>query len=480
MNNLKVYKLSTLVLFVFGVSFGSFGQSKSVEGFDVSGEDVVISVNTSHTNVTFETWNKDRVEVEAYVEGEGLSEEEKKEIFDSWNFEVLGNSSRVVITSFPGLHFGDNTLFPDLSSMKQLEFLGPMMKDMPIMATFEMPVLPEKLFKSINDIHFDYEAFKDNEEEYMEKWDAQMKEKFGKDFQIKMEKWGEEFSKEWDEKNGAKLSEEWQMQMETWGEKFGKEMEVWGQNLEKDMEKWAQQLEEDNKNDPNSLFTKKVITSPNGNKTIILKSKKTGKLKDVKATKNIIIRMPKNSKTEINVRHGEIKMADVMNVKATLNYSPFTANSIDGGATLINAAYAPVIVNNWKHGTLYVKFVDDCTISTVDQLNLRANSSDVLIGTLVNEATLVGSLGNFKIDEIADGFTSVNITLKNNDAYFKMPNTSFVFDFDGKRSTLKYPKALHLNSKKQGERVLVTGFNKLANSPKKIRLNALYSNVVMH
>lgn len=480
MNNLKVYKHSILVLFVLGLFGTSFGQFKSVESFDVTGDDVVISVNTSHTNVTFETWNKNRVEVEAFVDGENLSEAEKKEIFDSWNFEVLGNSSRVVITSYPELHFDGNTLFPDLSNMKELEFLGPMMKDMPIMATFEMPALPEQLFSDIGDLQFDYEAFKADEKEYMKKWDAQMKEKFGKDFQIKMEKWGQEFSKEWDDKNGEKLSKEWQMQMEAWGEKFGKEMEVWGQNLEKDMEIWVQELDDDSKNDANSHFTKKVITSPNGNKTIILKSKKTGELRDVKATKNIIIRMPKNSKSEINVRHGEIKMADVMNVKATLNYSPFTANSIDGGASLINAAYAPVIVDNWKHGTLYLKFVDDCTISTVNKLNLRANSSDVLIGTLVDEATMVGSLGNFKIDEISNGFTAINITLKNNDAFIKMPGTAFTFAFDGKKSTLKYPKALLLESKKQGDRVLVTGFNKQVNATRKINLNALYSNVTLH
>ena len=343
-----------------------------------------------------------------------------------------------------------------------------------------MPVLPKTLFHDIENIQFDYEAFKDNEEAYIKKWDAQMKEKFGKDFQVKMEIWGEEFSKECDEKNGVKLSEEWQMQMEAWGNEFGEEVEVWGQKLEMDIEKWAQQLEDDSKSSPNSLFSKKVIRSPNGNKTIILKSKKTGKLKDVKATKNIIIRMPKNSKTEINVRHGEIKMADVMNVKATLNYSPFTANSIDGETTLINAAYAPVIVDNWKDGTLYLKFVEDCTISTVEKLNLRANSSDVLIGTLVDEAALVGSLGKFKIDQIDKDFTAINITLKNNDAYFKMPNTAFVFAFKGKRSTLKYPKTLQLDSKKQDDHVLVTGYNKQANSPKKIVLNALYSNVVMH
>ena len=51
--------------------------------------------------------------------------------------------------------------------------------------------------------------------------------------------------------------------------------------------------------------------------------------------------MPKNTKTDINVRYGEIKMADAFNVKATLNHTPFTADRIDGVQTLINASYAP-------------------------------------------------------------------------------------------------------------------------------------------
>jgi len=471
------YKFRILAILLLGVSFTTTAQNKKIESFEVAGDDILISVNTSHTNITFETWNKDKVEVEAYIEGENLTEAEKKQILESWNLEVLGNSSRIVVSSYPGLNLGGMEALSGLSELGRLEFLGPMMENMPVMTTFEMPVMPDDLLKNMGTMKFDYEAYNKDEEAYMKKWEAEIKEKFGKDFQVKMEKWGDEFAKEWDEKNGERLSAEWEAKMEAWGEKFGKEMEAWGENFGKDMEKWAKQFEDEN---PNGTFTKKVITDPNGNKTILLKSNKTGKLKDVKATKHLIIRMPKNSKTEINVRHGEIKMADAINVKATLNYSAFTANSIDGGATLINAAYAPVIVNEWKRGTLYVKFVENCTISTVDRINLRSNSSDVLIGTITGDATLVGSLGNFKIDAVSKGFNSINITLKNNDAIFAIPNNNFNFTLDGKRSTLKYPKVLNLTSSKKGERVLIQGYLNRPNPNKIFTIDALYSNVTLH
>src|SRR5690606_27513915 len=110
-------------------------------------------------------------------------------------------------------------------------------------------------------------------------------------------------------------------------------------------------------------------------------SKSGGAVKNSKKT--IIIRLPKNAKTNINIRHGELKMADVNNVRANLNYSPFTANSIDGGKTLITASYAPVAVNTWKQGVLNVKFVDDCSLETVQEIRLQANSSDVRIGNII-------------------------------------------------------------------------------------------------
>ncbi len=41
-------------------------------------KDVTIDLNTSYANIVFDTWNKNTVEIEAYVEGEGMSNEELK------------------------------------------------------------------------------------------------------------------------------------------------------------------------------------------------------------------------------------------------------------------------------------------------------------------------------------------------------------------------------------------------------------------
>ena len=68
MKNLKLFKLSTLVVLALATTFG-YSQKKYVESFNVS-DNVEISVNTSFTNVVFETWNKNKVEVEAFIEGD--------------------------------------------------------------------------------------------------------------------------------------------------------------------------------------------------------------------------------------------------------------------------------------------------------------------------------------------------------------------------------------------------------------------------
>lgn len=475
MKNLIAYKRSILSVFIALAAIVANAQKKYVESFEVN-DDATIVVNTSYTNIVFETWNKNKVEVEAFIEGEDLTEEEKQEIFDNWNFQVLGNSNTVMITSRPQMAWGNNISFSNMDALKELKFLDPMLKDMPVMTKFEMPELPMEALQSMGDLKFDYEEFNKNEEEYMKKWEKQIEKKFGKDFEIKMEKWGEEFAKEWNAKNGEKISAEWEAKMEAWGKKFGKEMEAWGANFEKDMQKLVEKYEKEN---GKGSYTKEVITTPNGNKTIIFKANKNGKIKDIKATKTLIIRMPKDSKTEIDVRHGEIKMADARNVRATLNHTPFIANSIDGGKTLINASYAPVIIDEWKYGTLYVRFVDNCSIGTIEAITLRSNSSDVLIGTIIKDANLTGSLGNFKINGIAKNFGTINIVLKNNDAIINIPDSSFSFLFDGKKSTLKYPKSLELTNTKKGDRVLVKGFNNTANSSNNLKFEALYSNITV-
>ncbi len=480
MNKLVVLKYKIAAVLALVVVATGFSQEKFVESYNAS-SDMVVTVNTSHTNVIFETWNKDKVEVEAFIEGEDLTKEQKQQLFNDWNFNVLGNSKNVVITSNgkKGNWDGLSSL-SSMESLGNLDFLGPLLENAlaPVINDVTSPEFTETIMRSVSNIDFDYEEYKKDEEGYMKKFEAKMDKNFGKDFERDMEAWGKRMEQEYQERFGP----EWEAKMEAWGEKFGKEMEKWGEQFgEKfgeDMEGSMRELEkaiERSVNDGTSY--KQTVVDPNGNsKTTIITNKGTN-IPKVKRT--IIIRMPKNTKTEIDVRHGEIKMADAFNVKATLNHTPFTAERIDGGKTLINAAYAPVIVKDWKFGTLYVKFVDKCEIGNVESIQLNANSSDIKISSINKEAFLTGSFGALVIGNISNDFNTLEIVLRNTDAAVSLPNTSFSFLFNGKRSTLKYPKSLQLTSEKQQDRVLVKGFNRVADKNRNFRINAEYSNLIL-
>ncbi|MEM7186808.1 MAG: hypothetical protein AAF466_09130 [Bacteroidota bacterium] len=539
--------LATLVLLFCGLVLSA--QSSSKESFNV-GNDVLVSVNTSHTNVVFETWNKDKVEVEAFIDDESLSEAEKKKIFDNWDLDVLGNSKKVVITSNEGSLWGG---IESMGSLKALSRLGELeslkgldalkeLKNMPIIAdlgnmnwNIEVPEVPElgnfpvwpfnserpnfkdgDEYNYYNDNNnrsytFDRSKYKKNKQAYvdklngkyntnvsvrevdswlsdvdewgenvekvMEEWGEEFGKNFqmnfGPDFEIRMEKWGEEFGKEM-EKWGEEFGEKFGKEMEKWGEEFGKDMEKWGEEFGKSMEEWAKQFEENGHN-----YSHKVTTDENGNKSYIIQSD-GGLFKEsnVKAKKTIIIRLPKGAKTDINVRHGEVKMADAYNLKANLNYAKLTANSVDGGETLINAAYAPVYVNYWGKGALDLQFVDDCKLNNVERIHVEANSSNVNINKLNDEALLSGSFGSLFINEISDRFGSIDIVLENTDATLSFPDTSFNFYYNGKKSRFKVPSELEITTNtKNDSRSLLKGFHGSKGSNRSLTINASYSNV---
>ncbi|OAD92093.1 hypothetical protein A7A78_09200 [Aequorivita soesokkakensis] len=466
MMNLKLFNRNVAVLVLLFIGTLGHSQKNYVESFNVA-DDVEVSINTSFTNVVFETWNKNKVEVEAYIDGEKLSEKDKQDLMKNWNLDITGNSKKVSITSNAG-----NQSFA-MNDMPQLEFIGPMMENMvmPMIQNIQVPPLPEGLFEDLGNIQFDYEECQKDEEAYMKKFNAQIEKKFGKDFEKKMEEWGKSFEATWDEKKGDSIGEAYGEAMEAWGENFGKQMEAWGEAYGKKMEAWAEQLEKEGGN-----YTKTVTKSPNGT-SIVIQGNRSSNINTGNAKKTIIIRLPKNAKTNVNIRHGDLKMADANNIKANLDYTSFTANSVDGGQTLINASYAPVVVNLWKQGVLNVKYVDKCRIENVQNVNLQANSSDVRIGNITNQAFLSGSFGDLSIAKISDGFETIDIRLENTDAKVKVPMGAFSFYFNGKKSTLKYPKSLHLKESKSADRVLVKGYNQNNTSNKTITINSTYSNV---
>lgn len=486
--NLKLFNRKTVLFVLLLIGTLGYSQKKYVESFDVA-DDVEVSVNTSFTNIVFETWNKNKVEVEAYIDGEKLSENEKQDLMKNWDLDVSGNSKKVTINSNAG-----NQAFA-MAPMPPIDFIGPLMEDMvmPMINNIELPPLPDGFLEDVGNIQFDYDEYQKDEEGYMKKFEAEMDKKFGKDFEEKMEAWGKSFDSlsenhqireearskarekrsEAREKANEKRMEAYEKRMEA----YGKRMEAWGEAYGKKMEAWANELEK-NYQDGDGNYSKTVTRSPNGT-SIVIQGSRSSNMSNANAKKTIIIRLPKNAKTNVNIRHGELKMADANNLKANLNYSPFTANSIDGGKTLITASYAPVKINTWKQGVLSVKYVDKCNIENTQNINLQANSSDVRIGNITNQAFLSGSFGDLIIERISDGFETLDIRLENTDAKVKVPTGAFSFYFNGNKSTLKYPKSLQLQESKSSGRVLVKGFNLNNSSNKTVTINSNYSNVTL-
>ena len=500
-NNQKMntYKIITLVC-MLSFAFLSNAQQKlqKVSQSIKTEKDVTIDLNTSHTNIVIDTWNKGTVEIEAYVESDELSKDELEEILKNWVVDVDGSNQNVSIrTSGSSLHGNDwNFDFAELEALDALKDLQFNLADLPEMIVLpemnfdfsEMPVMPAlpALPEGMNNIHFDSEKYKKEGEKYLEQWSKEYEEKYGKDFQIKMEAWaknlensdyekkmeawGEQFGKQF-EKNFGKDFEE---KMEKWGEAFG---EKFGEEFTEKMEKHAAEIEKkaeeiEKQYEKQLLKKEKEIEKRLEEREARALKLKTQAGKQGKVKKTIKIKMPKDAKLKVNVRHGEIKFASVVHdLKANLSHAKLLAANIDGSETSINASYTPVIVTNWNAGELILNYVDNAHLNNVKSLMLSSNSSNISVDHLLGNALIDGSFGDLAINGVGDTFTSLNIILENSDVVIKLPKTDYNLQYFGKHSSLKHPK--------QSKSNVSTFSDGNASNGKTIVVNAKYSNVIM-
>ncbi|WP_353777956.1 hypothetical protein [Winogradskyella sp. 3972H.M.0a.05] len=231
-------------------------------------KDVTIDLNTSYVQIEVDTWNKNVIEVEAYIESDKLSKEELQEALERWDLEVEGSGDFVTIkskgsrNSWDGnfmiidsdygdilkdleIQLADMPELPELENLK-IEFAEfPEMPELPEMP--EMPELPE-LPEGVNSIHFDYDKYKKQGEPYLEKWSKEYEEKYGKEYKEAMKNWARKFAEsgfqekmeKWGEEYGKSFEGKWAIEMEEWGKKFGEEF---GKDFSKKMEKWGKEFE---------------------------------------------------------------------------------------------------------------------------------------------------------------------------------------------------------------------------------------------
>jgi len=339
----------------------------------------------------------------------------------------------------------------------------------------EMPELPE-LPEGINNMEFDYDAYKKDGEAYLEKYNEKFNSTYGKDFEAKMEAWGEKFGEEWGEKFGKR--------MEAWGEAFEKRfndeefedrMEAWGERYAAKMEAHAERIEAKAERAEAYAERAENLRERQNERNALLKSrhKEVEKLLNEKRSavkKTIKIKIPKSAKLKVNVKYGEVEFAsNISDLKANLSHSKLTAQNINGSSTSINVSYAPVHIGVWGMGTLNLNYVQEAEIGEAKNLVLTGVSSNIDINNLSGSAIIDGNIGDLNIKNIDEAFNNLNVILQNSNAFIKLPHVNCNVQFKGNHSKFVHPK--HSGNS--------DSYSEYTNSSKNIIINAKYSNVEM-
>lgn len=401
---------------------------KFTENFKVN-KDVSIAIHAYNTEINVTTWSKNEVQVNAYIEVEGISKKEAEKYIDSWNFEALGNKNKVKIVSkgsnnsnFKGdfVFFGDkNFSFPDIK-MPDLDI------DIPDL-DFDFDFNFEEMFDSFDALEeniiknnkYSFE-FNDGEEHIVikskEDWEKFKKskkyEELKKNLKKEMENIKIKFSASEEKINKEKIKKE----IEKAKLEFKK---IDKEKIKKELEKAKEQIMK--------IRFDHTSTSEN----IIIDGKK------VKILKRIEIKVPKDATFNLNTRHCKVKLPNTV-ASGNVNYGSFNANNLLGGKLTIN--YSPVNINSLNACNLFLNNVTDAKIASVTNTTMRNNSSGVHIFNINEDVILSDEFGELTIDRFNPNFNEFVLNLSNSNATLILGEvkTNFNLNINKSRVDNKY------------------------------------------
>ncbi|RDY61002.1 hypothetical protein [Flagellimonas nanhaiensis] len=474
-----------------------YGQEKTKtktykETFNV-GDEAVLAVNTSHADIEFETWDRDQVEITAVVELVGATDEEAESYFERDVVKIFGNSKEIEVKTSSGFgafaphvyDFNDlNIVIPDIPSM-DFDIEIPEIPELPeipeVFVIPELPPMPPMPFTE-----FDYDAYKKDGNRYLKKWKKDFDENFDEEYREELKEWSlhmKEMAKEKSDRivEQRKLRVE-QEELREEQEKLREEVRKEREELRAQREEVRQQIQEERKQmqeERRESRTTRSVRIHSGDDYNFYFST-DGEEKKYNVKKRIKIKMPKSVRLKMNVRHGEVKLAaNIKNINASLSYSSLLASTIDGNRTNIRASYSPVVVQRWNYGQLKTDYSEKVSLKEVKDLKLSSVSSNVVIDQLEDSAYVTNSLGALKINSISDGFTVVDVSVKNGELDFTLPKVPFNIHVVETLSDLKYPSKLSLGTSKNHNTNIHDGYYINNKGEKSININSKYSEVVL-
>ena len=433
----KLYKkgFTLLTIFFLGTSFAQKFDKKFTENFKVN-KDVEIVINASNSDINVTTWPKNEVQVEAFIEIEGLSKTEAEEYFKKWNFEALGNKKKVQIISKGSNTFG---LKNDIVFFNNMDFKI----DFPEieMPNFDSIVIPDMDFN----FDFNFQSL-DNLEENMKKDGKYSFEYHNDDEHIVIKT-----KKEWEEFKKSKKYKE-----------LKEELKNSDLKIKNALKNSKQQLQSINKKQVKEALYQAKLQIKNIDKEQIrvglLKAKEAFKNmnfsfnsnsddltingKKVKIKKRIEIKVPKAATFDLNTRHCKVKLPNTV-ASGSIKYGVFNANDLLGGKLTVD--YAPVNINSLNACTLFLNNVTDAKIASVSNSVLSSNSSGVKITKVNENVDLSSKFGELLISNITSNYQSFKLNLDYTESKLNLSKISNLVYNIGDKSPL-FPEKSSIKS----------------------------------
>ena len=432
----KSYKqIFTFIAICFlGNIFAQKFDKKYTENFKVN-KDVEVAVNASNTDINVTTWNKNEVDITAYIEVEGISKQEAEKYFKNWNFEALGNSKKVKITSKGSNSFGlknDFVFFNDADFDFQIPEID--------MSNIEAIILPEMDFDfDLDNLIEGIEGLEDLEDnigkngKYSFMW-------IDDDHNIKINS-----KEEWEAFKRTKEYKELKGKMKIDKEKMRKDLAESKEKLKKqfketkariviDKEEIKKQLEIAKKHIKELKFD---FNSDSNDFTIDGKK--------VKIKKRLEIKVPKGATFDLNTRHCKVKLPNTV-ASGNVKYGTFDANNLNGGELTIN--YSSVNINDLNACTLFLNNVTDAKIASVTNTKMNNNSSGVNIAKVYNNVDIKSKFGELEIASFVSDFKSFNLLLDSSEVLLNLSNIKDKLNFEATRVEYSDSKKISSNNLK--------------------------------
>ncbi len=473
-NHLAIFSVLVLCL----LSLTSFAQNNTkqhTERFTIN-EGADVHINTSHTNVTIETWDKNEIEVTFTME----AEENLEEAFANWKFEATGNSSKVNVNSKTNFNFDfdmsnfnfDFNMEPFEVDMKDFQFdMEDFQFDMP---DFDFEGLsnlehyedfPESPFGK--DINFDGDEYEENPDAYLKelnaKYNTNVTRAEADKWVADLNTWADEFSSKF------KFDEETQKEIEELTERALEQ----SKQMQEQAQKWQEANAEQLKKMTEQLDAMDFSQFQQFNYFDQDRSN---------TKKRIHIKLPKNAKLHLNIRYGEVTLAEnLRNINADLNYASLSAKTINGKDTDISAAYAPIFVNHWQNGQLKLNHCRDITIKKITNINLHAQGTDILIGTLLNSGEIHNAYGDLEIKQLGSNLKQLDLMLDFGSAMLYLLPESLDFTYRGnKKSDFVLPQSFKVVSDtNKGSKRLIEAYLQKQNSGRQVLVRSNYGELVV-